>query len=792
MLVLTPEKLDIVSRTNPRILDGTALFVIDEAHVVGQGLGGARIEMLLARLRRRFAGSRFILLSDRLSDDAMRRLAAWLRCGGAVSGTDGIIAADWRPTAQRVAKLEWARGGCSLAYEPTVINLRRREVIDSPIAPSEFRCKDQRTGRSTVRKFPAPERGEIAAELAFRYSVLGPVMVYAASSESVESVARKMRERVRLAKGTVDGIPPHFEDRGRLSASVSAEWLGSRHAVTRLLRSGIAVHHGGLPHALRRAIESDVGRGEIRAAVATSTIFQGVDLPARTIIVHSCRRRGGEGGRSERMHESEYWNLAGRAGRAGHETEGTVIHVVMTPSDEADFDHYASARDIYVDAGGGLRRPIADLAQGNASDGDLARAMDPDMLGIMAEEEARGGHRGAAREAVAGSLAAQGMLDSDVKKACGRTESRARSMGHGAPEAAGAGMLRACSGTDLSMHSCARLISYVDENEKVLRRLLAPEGAAGSLELARRIMDALGGVSEMDGELEYGGGDRDALLRLWMGGETVHGALEMMGAPDEDAEEAARFVGTAFGHYMPWGASAFVRIAAARLGMPEDSLPDHARYLSEMIRHGVPAPEHSWAMMLGVADKPAVMGLCERLRPSTPREMARMISEMGIEDLTKHGIGVDQAVRVAEVALRTEPNPLLREGRSLEYVLGRPARIVGVGREQWYASRLAVGDDVEVGRDYDRPADRNAMEAHARGRHIGYIERNVAQYLAPLVDAGMELAARVVREERGGDGAAPPTVEVMLSARGGHGARRGQGRRGSAAAARRTPPGGGP
>lgn len=767
ILVLTPEKLDMIARTSPQSLDGTALFVIDEGHVVNDGTRGARIEVLLTRLRRRFAKSRFILLSSVLSDDAMRRFAAWLRCGGpSAPGGSGIIRAEWRPTSQRIAKFEWAHGTCRLTYEPLGPNLGQRETVDGLFDAGQFQYDDFRTGRRRAKVFPSPAKNEIAAELAFRYSALGPVLVYAAHRDAAMAVALKMRERARLAEGAGRSAPAHFQGSGRRSADVSAEWLGPDHAVTRLLQNGIAVHHGRLPRALRRAIEADAQSGMIRAAVSTGTPSQGVDLPARTIIVHSCKRRDGERGQPARMPDGEYWSLAGRAGRAGHETEGTVIHIVMSPSDAGDFDHYMSVRDKCGDAGGsGLHRLLADLARDRISDDELARAMDPEILGIMAEEGLKGGCVGAVKEVVASSLAAQSLEGGpDVEKACDRIAGRARSIGLDAPESIGMDMLRAYGGTGLGMQSCAALQEHVDKNRDALLRMLAPDGAGSSYELARLIMGALGAVSEMEGNLEYGG-DRDALLELWMGGSTAHNALKEAGAEGEDAEGAAMFIGTAFGDYVPWGASAFVRIAAARLGIAEGDLPAHARYLPEMIRHGVPAPEHVWAMRLGIATKSAAMKVCERLRPSTQEELAGLISGMRIEDLAECGMSAGMAADVAGAARRLHPNPLLREGRSLGDVVGAPVRIVATDGARWHAARLAAGDGVEIRRDYGDLADRNAMAAYVAGRHIGHVEGRAAQYLAPLVDAGMSVSARVASSERGGGDA--PRVEVVLSVRDG-------------------------
>jgi len=776
ILVATPEGLDALARTSPRSLDGAALFVVDEGGALGGGARGIRIEMLLTRLRRRFPESRFVLLSSELSDDAMRRFAAWLRCG---SSGGGIITTDWRPTAQRMAKLEWAPGRRRLVHERQGTDLRQRGTEECPIDAREFRRADAAAGRKGEGMPSGPERDEIAAELALRRSALGPVLVYTASPARAVPVARRMLDGARLSGGAGGSLP--LRDRAPPSAGVSAEWLGPDHEVTRLLRRGIAVLHGGLPDALRRAVVSDARGGDVGAVVSAEAPSQGAGLPVRTIVVHSCRLRDAKSGRTERLSDGEYRSLAGMAGRPGRDTEGAVMHVVTSPSDAGDYEHYASVRGKYDDAGSSLRRLLEDMARGRISDDDLARAMDPEILGIMAEEGARDGCEGIVRDVVADSLAARGPeVDPDIEKACDRIESRAKSIVADAPGPAGRAMLRAYGGTGLGMRSCAIIQEHVDENKDALLALFSPEEAGRACDLARLIMGALGGVSEMDGELEYGG-DRDRLLEAWMAGSTVHGALEKAGAAGEDVESTARFVGTAFGYYVPWGVSAFVRIAAARLGIDEGGLPDHVRYLPEMVRHGVPAPEHSWAMRLGVPTKQAAMRVCESLRPSTPRELARMMSGMGAESLAEHGIAAGAAADVAGAARRMDVNPLLREGRSLEDVLAEPTRIVGAGADLWYASRLAEGDDVEIRRDYGDPADRNAMAAYADGRHVGYVEGRVAQYLAPLVDAGVKVSARVASVEQGGGGASP-RITVLLSA-GGAGAEDGRRSPGPAKAA---------
>ena len=83
-----------------------------------------------------------------------------------------------------------------------------------------------------------------------------------------------------------------------------------------MLRSGIAIHHGQLPDAVRRGVESDFRARRYSVIVATNTLAQGVNLPIRTVIVHSSGRWLADEARYERLSARDYWNIAGRAGRA--------------------------------------------------------------------------------------------------------------------------------------------------------------------------------------------------------------------------------------------------------------------------------------------------------------------------------------------------------------------------------------------------------------------------------------------------------------------------------------------
>ncbi len=89
-----------------------------------------------------------------------------------------------------------------------------------------------------------------------------------------------------------------------------------------VLRRGIAFHYGNMPLLIRTEIERLFDSNKIKYLVCTSTLIEGVNMPCRSIFV-----RGPQKGRGKTMTPSDFWNLAGRAGRWGKEFQGNVVCV---------------------------------------------------------------------------------------------------------------------------------------------------------------------------------------------------------------------------------------------------------------------------------------------------------------------------------------------------------------------------------------------------------------------------------------------------------------------------------
>jgi hypothetical protein len=109
------------------------------------------------------------------------------------------------------------------------------------------------------------------------------------------------------------------------------------HPLWKVLRKGVAYHHGSLPSEIRGAIEEAVSQGYLKFLVATTTMTEGVNLPVRSVVVASQGSYRAEGF-EEYITGPKLINAIGRAGRATKETEGVVVLARPAAPDPADFE----------------------------------------------------------------------------------------------------------------------------------------------------------------------------------------------------------------------------------------------------------------------------------------------------------------------------------------------------------------------------------------------------------------------------------------------------------------------
>src|SRR4051812_6653313 len=93
--------------------------------------------------------------------------------------------------------------------------------------------------------------------------------------------------------------------------------------LSRLVRHGIGVHHAGMLPKYRRLVELLAQAGLLKVICGTDTLGVGINVPIRTVLLTGLSKYDGE--RTRHLKAREFHQIAGRAGRAGYDTAGTVV-----------------------------------------------------------------------------------------------------------------------------------------------------------------------------------------------------------------------------------------------------------------------------------------------------------------------------------------------------------------------------------------------------------------------------------------------------------------------------------
>jgi len=98
---------------------------------------------------------------------------------------------------------------------------------------------------------------------------------------------------------------------------------GFGRTLSRLVRHGIGVHHAGLLPRYRRLVETLAQAGLLKVICGTDTLGVGINVPIRTVLFTGLSKY--DGTKVRLLKAREFHQIAGRAGRAGYDTLGTVV-----------------------------------------------------------------------------------------------------------------------------------------------------------------------------------------------------------------------------------------------------------------------------------------------------------------------------------------------------------------------------------------------------------------------------------------------------------------------------------
>ena len=745
LIIATPERLDLIDRTRPELLANVGLVVLDEGQIIGDPTRGARYELMISRIKARQPTTRFLVMSAVVPEETLQDFASWLQ-----TPQSGIVQSDWRPSVQRVARFEWRDKTGVLLYEPSDEPEFPRAFVHGLIESSTFAYNNPDTGRLNRRTFPdVGHRAQTAAELALHFSEVGPVLIFCPQTDHAESAANSLEWRLELSERTGEPVPVNFIAKDTPSSLVASEWLGPDHKLVRWLRRGIGIHYGRLPDEVRLAIETDFREMRIPVLIATSTLAQGVNLPVRTVIMHSVHRHNGT--RRVRMEAREYWNIAGRAGRAGFETEGTIVHIVFNNDDRTDYNYFQSRRKSVEPINSALFELLTELTRRRISPTEVSAFLNPDILALMTEEAPEQFERVFAEIVDNSMMATQAVrLSLPTEPLIAVMKEEAERMRAQVPDW---DTLTAFRSTGLSSGSCFA-VSALASNQNFVEFL-----RTGETTVPRSVIDiltlAVSMVPEFEASSEPPINFSDA-TEMWLRGSTVSEIeRELLGGGNED-HQLGRFAGEFFVHTLPWAASVMTALGKHANHLTNNELSVFGRSFPTMLRFGVPNPEAAWCMSLGVGSRRAAIRMAADYRSTggTPHYVAFRDWFAAVEpsDLRNRYFLEDRALDNAiRATRRVGASSIERLDVDVLSTLPTDVQVVGTQYEgRWvHVLELTSETPVTFQREIDNAFDRNAILVLTDTRELGYLPRRFAQQLAPEIDSGLQLGGRVLSTQDG-------------------------------------------
>lgn len=314
IIVMTPEKFSMLIRRAADVdllISQLSIIVVDELHILDDPERGASLESSITRIKllQKFKGRqkkiRIISASATFSNGS--EICSWLE----VPRLNFLIFSE--------------------DFRPVQIN---KYVFGYPPAKSPF-----------------------LFDISLNYKVLEVITKFSFGKNSLifcptqKSAQKTAEEIVKLAQQRqFIKSEQHLQELTRSTTILSDQDL--RHC----LINGVGYHSAGLDHTSRKEVERLFRDNQLAVLCTTSTLAQGVNLPAYLVVIKGTKTyRGNDRGFEEYKYQ-DILQMMGRAGRPQFDTAG--VCVLMTEYDMVD--HYQQVKQFSIEINSHYLKNIRD------------------------------------------------------------------------------------------------------------------------------------------------------------------------------------------------------------------------------------------------------------------------------------------------------------------------------------------------------------------------------------------------------------------------------------------------
>ncbi len=309
VLVTTYEKLHLMIRQQYGTGDSRPLVlaVVDEAHNIEDKTRGLNLEFLLSTIKSDCQMANFLLMTPDISNSS--EIAKWL---GGDRGKELQLSLHWWQPNERIIGAILSEGE-KREYKIKLKTLLTNKYTyrledDHDLLLAESSAEDVTFSKLKTKKVFASTLGRKLI------NIHEPSIILAADPAAAFDIASE------LSNGETTRFPQ--DDDVELVRRFIEDELGDSFSLSSCLQNRIGVHSSALPDEVKMLIEDLMSKGKLQTLVATTTIAQGINFPISSVIMSSYQYSSKKG--TYPMPVRDFWNLAGRVGRAGQKSLGWV------------------------------------------------------------------------------------------------------------------------------------------------------------------------------------------------------------------------------------------------------------------------------------------------------------------------------------------------------------------------------------------------------------------------------------------------------------------------------------
>lgn len=746
VLIATPEKVDLLLRTNLDIFNNLSSVIIDEGHLVGDATRGPLIELLLSKLKSKLPNVRIIFVSAVLPESNGAEFARWLCAGG-----ENLIKAPivdgkpWRPTSKLFSIFYWDNETGVLLFPEIEVAKDARGKPEFAFARGLVTKKQTKTftptGKERIKMFPynPNDKGESTTAVGYDLASKGPTLIFTTRPDWVRSTGKRLVELINgiEANGGVVS-PPFTRNENLLSAKATKEWFGADSIEYKMTVRGIGLHHGKLPDAVRRAVEEDFSSGNIKLLVANSSVSQGVNFPIKYLVVHSLVL-GSDDDPTETISTRDFQNLIGRAGRAGKETEGNIVFIATGKHDLTAYNDFVEAsksddvKSVYFHA---LKELVDERITEETFQEKVQTLSEPAILSMLVEESFGTTSEERISKLIDNSLFKIQILgDTAIQGSFEKLQNSFSGISTKFSELQLTEPVKiSFAKTGLSIKSNTQLLAWIENNKDDIARDVAAVDHTALLTfiLVQALSDELSEIKYKKFEhvtILTSQNVRD-LLSLWLIGESVESIITLFRSFDENisTEDFHLFLNEGISFRFPWLVNSFFGIYRATVE-DSDTISDEVNFTSTFLKFGVNSKTAALLMAMGLSNRKLAIAIGRLTGEIEPTALVKWLTEVSEEDLKRDGISSDEIREVMVIATKVSSTM-----GTLDLVSFPIKGIPYLDSRKEGSRTVNVGDVLRLTRDYANEFDPYAIKIFGENTELGFVPKELARKVSPEID----------------------------------------------------------